>query len=353
MSRTITHSEYRRRVFNAALLEAIRKPYMEAIGLTESLVKEPEPEPVQESAAQRAMRRLSEASGKSGMFSVPAAQNTKEYFEWLKDHPEAKLKDKVKAADPSNRAADAAPTNPDGSEKKPKKDEKPLNSCSAADAELCENMCNSYFTEELGLNESTVGHTIERLKGSNQYIIEAAEEAKEIADQHMAKADEDKAEIKDDDRIELTPEDHEVLDQLFHSKGPGPQIDQIRDATVKALLSEEKKSKEVRDALDLAQSKVSSGDVKAYNETASRLSKVGPTSLMGAIMNSMSRAAIRETSEAGNFTSIGDVMAENADVIKTRSVMLYAIMETGNQLEITHMSNKDVEQLANNIFYQK
>ena len=314
MSRKITYGEYKRRVFNAALLESIRKPFMESIGLTETLVSEPEP--VQESFAQRVTNRLTESTDDGG-------------------------------------AAKAAPTNPDGSEKKPTKNEKPLNSCTDGDAQLCEAMCNSYFTEELHLNEATIDQTMERLKGANYYIVEAAEEAKKIAIQHMDDARENKDEIHDDDNIDLTPEDHEVLDQIFHTKGPGPQIDQIRDATVKALLAEEKKSQEVRDALNLANSKVSAGDVNAYNETANRLSKVGPTSLMGAIMNNMSRAAIRETSESGKFTSIGDVKEENADLIKTRSVMLYAIMETGNQLEITHMSNRDVERLANNIFYQK
>lgn len=329
MSRTIPNFEYRRRVFNAALLESLHKPYFEALGLTESLSSEPA-EDIDE--------------GVKDTVSGLAAR--------VKERMQKKAKDEG-ASQPELKSADAAPTNPDGSEKKITKTEKPLNSCGGEDLSLCESMFNSYFTEELKLNESTIDQTIARLKGSNQYVIEAAEEAKVIADQHAEDARENKEEHKDDEEISLTPEDHEVLDQLFHSKGPGPQIEQIRDATVKALLAEDKKSQEVRDALNLANSRVGAGDTNAFKDTAARLEMVGPTSLMGAIMNNMSRAAIKSVNEAGNFTSVGDAMAENADMIKTRSVMLYAIMETGNQLEITHMSNRDVERLANNIFYQK
>lgn len=245
-----------------------------------------------------------------------------------------------------------APNNPKTLAKRSEDKKELINSC-GPEVTLAESMCDSYFTEELRLTESTISQTKERLRAANRYITEAVAECEEIADKHAEEARKEGKTFGDDEKIELTPEDNEVLDQLFHSKGPGPQIDQIRDATVKALISEEKKAKEVRDALDLAQSKVSTGDTNAYNETASRISKVGPTSLMGAIMNSFGRAAVNETSNAGRFTSVGEVLAENADLIKTRSVMLYAIMETGNQLEITHMNSADVERLARNIFYQK
>ena len=348
MSRTIPYFEYRRRVFNTALLEAIRKPFLEAVGITESLTSGPVG-PIGKAPTTVGAPPKNEL----GAASDPLANAQKLGADAI-GAARSKLSAKNEAASqPDLKSADAAPTNPDGSEKKAKKDEKPLNSCGPEDLNLCESMCDSYYIEELHLNEATIDQTIARLKNANHYIVEACEECKEIADNAEKDARENKKEITEDDSITLTPEDNEVLDQLFHAKGPGPQIDQIRDATVKALLAEEKKSKEVRDALDLAQSKVSSGDVNAYNETANRLNRVGPTSLMGAIMNNMSRAAIRSVNEAGNFTSVGDVMAENADMIKTRSVMLYAIMETGNQLEITHMSSKDVERLANNIFYQK
>ena len=329
MSHAILNSEYRRRVFNAALLEAIRKPYLEALMGDGALKGEP----------------VDEAAGKD------AAPKIKDLATEVKNKKNAPANEG--ASQPDLKSADAAPTEPNGSPKKAAKNEKPLNSCGQEDLAMCESMCDSYFTEELGLNEATISQTKDRLRGSNYYITEAVNEAEAIANNRAEDAKEKGETIDADDKIELSPEEHEALDQLFHTKGPGPQIDQIRDATVRALLQEEKKAKEVHDALDLAQSKVVTGDANAYNETANRISKVGPTSLMGGIINHMTRAAIREANEAGNLADIGDVMAENADLIKTRSVMLYAIMETGNQLEITHYGTADVERLSRELFYQK
>lgn len=321
MGHQITYSEYKRRVFNTALLEAIRMPLLEAL-TGDGRVYYPITESAAAVKAINAVKMLESAS-----------------------MPDLK----------SNGAAEAAPTEPSGEPKKAKENVKPINSCGDNDPEreLTEAMCDTYFIEELQLESATITQTKNRLRGANYYIVEACEECEEIADKKTEDAKKDGVTFEDDERIELSPEEHAVLDQLFHSKGPGPQIDQIRDATVKALMAEEKSAKEVRDALDLAQSKVAEGDTKAYSETADRINRVGPHSLMGSIMNSMGRAAVKDVNESGMAIDIGTILSENADLIKTRATALYAIMETGNQLEITNFSGKDVERLASNIFYQK
>ena len=78
--------------------------------------------------------------------------------------------------------------------------------------------------------------------------------------------------------IELNPEEEALIDKLFDEKKPEVQIDAVRDATVKALLEEDKKAQEIKNSLSIAQSQVANGtNPKALEEAARILGNRGPT----------------------------------------------------------------------------
>lgn len=221
--------------------------------------------------------------------------------------------------------------------------------------EMARKMCTAFYKNELNLDTATVGQTKKRLSETNEFLKDVANTAEDIAEDKAEAAREEKMEIPEDQKVELSTEDKAVLDQLFDTKGPTPEVDKIRDATVAALVAEDKKAEEVRKAVDIAQSQVASGDAtpEYMEETVNRLNRIGPTSLMNAIMNQVSVAAVKDVSKNGKFTSVGKVMAENADEIKTRAVAIYALYESANVFGIHKYTPADVKHLALNIYYEK
>lgn len=221
-------------------------------------------------------------------------------------------------------------------------------------AKMAERLCANFCTEELKLGTSTVSQTKANLSEAVQFIRDCVEACENIADDKCDAAQKEKVQIEDDQKIELSQEDKGVIDQLFDSKNPTPQIDAIRDATVAALVAEEKKAAEIKQSIDIAQSKVSAGeDPAALEETVKRLNAVGPTSLMNAIMNNISAQAVKDISESGNFNSVGQVMAENADEIKSRAVAVYTLYEMASVFGIKKYTPDDVKHLALSIYYEK
>ena len=220
--------------------------------------------------------------------------------------------------------------------------------------EMAKRMCTTFFANELKLNTSTVSQTKDRLSEAAEFVRDCADVAEDIADKKADMAKDEKIEVTDEDDIELSPEEEGVIDQLFNSKAPTPQIDAIRDATVKALIAEDQKAAEIKQAIDIAQSKVASGaPPETLEETVKRLNKIGPTSLMNAIMNNVSVAAVRDINENGQFVSVGKALTENADEIKSRAVAIYTLYETISALGIKKYTSADVKSLALNIFYEK
>lgn len=236
-----------------------------------------------------------------------------------------------------------------------------LNGCCADDCatdermtEMAKRLCANFCNEELKLGTSTVQQTKANLAEAVQFIRDCVDTCEEIADAKAEDAQKEKVEIPDDQKIELSQEDKAVIDQLFDSKNPTPQIDAIRDATVAALVAEEQKASEIKQAIDIAQSKVASGeDPNALEETTKRLNGVGPTSLMNAIMNNISAQAVKDISESGNFVSVGKAMAENADEIKSRATAVYTLYEMVSVFGVKKYSSKDVELLAKSIYFEK
>ena len=219
-----------------------------------------------------------------------------------------------------------------------------------------ENMVESYLNmpDVLNLHKATINETIERLKNADYFMFEAAQVAERIADAKAAEAKEDDIKLNDEDDVELSQEDKAVMDQLFELKGPQPQIQQIRDDTVKALIAEEQKANEIKDAIDVAKADVASGaNPNALKETTDRLNRVGPTSFMNGLLNQFSSAAIKDINESGNFTSVRDAMALNRDHIKTNAVMVYSMFETANVMGIRKYSKKEIENMAKEAYYAK
>ena len=221
---------------------------------------------------------------------------------------------------------------------------------------MASSMCRTFFDSELKLSESTISQTKARLSESITFIKDCVNVSEAIAEQKACDAAEKDCEMDNDQKIELSDEDEALIDKLFDEKGPEMQVEQIRDATVQALVAEDQKAQEIKDSMNIANSQVAAGsDPAVLKETVERLEKRGPTSLMNAIINNVTTAAIRDVNEhaKGGVGSIAKVMQENADEIKTRAVMIYTLYETSNVMGIRKRTPTEVKRLAEEIYYGK
>ena len=221
--------------------------------------------------------------------------------------------------------------------------------------DMAKRMSDKFYTDLLQLDTSTVDSTKKKLSESVTFIKDCINISEAVADEKTALAIENKMDMDDDQRVELSPEDEALVDKLFDEKAPTLQIDSIRDATVHSLLAEDKKSQEIKDALDIAQSQVAAGDnTAAMEETVNRLNHRGPTSLMNAILNNVSEAAVKDVNANSKTpVSVGKVMSENAQEIRNRAVMMYSLFEASSVFGVKRYSNKEVELLAHQIYYGK
>lgn len=221
--------------------------------------------------------------------------------------------------------------------------------------EMATRMCNVFFTDELHLNTSTITQTKQNLSEAITFIQDCIGVCEAIAQDKMDIAEKEDIEVDDDQDIELSEEDEALLDKVFDEKSPEVQVDQIRDATVKALIEEDKKAQDVRNSLSIAQSQVATdGDAAALEETVNRLNSRGPTSLMNAILNAMSIAAVKDVNENSNQpVVVGAVMHENAEEIRSRACMVYTLYEMSNVLGIHTWTPLEVKREAEKIYYGK
>lgn len=236
-----------------------------------------------------------------------------------------------------------------------------LNGDSAEDAptdermnQMAKRLCSNFYKEELHLDTNTISQTKAQLAEAVQFVKDCADTAEDIADDKTEDAQEHGLTISVDQDVELSDEDKAVIEQLFDAKNPKQQVDEIRDATVAALVAEEHKADEIKQSIDIAQSKVSSGeDPNSLEETVRRLEHVGPTSLMNAIMNNISAQAVKDISESGNFVSVDKVMQDNADDIKSRAVAVYALYEMANVFGVHRYTPAEVKAISTSIYYEK
>lgn len=222
-------------------------------------------------------------------------------------------------------------------------------------ATMAKKMCDAFYTQRLQLDKCTIDQTKRKLCEAVTFIQDCINISETIAEDKMKVAQSEELEIDRNQEVELSPEDTDLIDKVFEEKNPQMQIDAIRDATVKALLEEDKKAQEIRDSLSIAQSQVSTGnDPKALEETVARLNSRGPTSLMNAIMNNVSAAAVKNVNENSHgIVPVGKVMAENADEIKTRASMMYMLYEMTSVFGIEKFTPAKVKAEAEAIYYNK
>lgn len=222
-------------------------------------------------------------------------------------------------------------------------------------AERATKMSDAFYTDMLKLDESTINDIKKSLDNSCTFIKDCISVADVISESKTCDADENGIECSGKEYVELSEEDQAIIDKLFSEKSPTVQIQTIRDSAVASLLAEDKKAKAIKDALNMANSKVAAGeDPKVVTETIDRLNAVGPTSLMNAIMNATAGLAVKDVNESSNsIVSVDKVLSENADKIRERAIMLYNLYEAANVLGIHHYTEKEVREEAIRIYYGK
>lgn len=220
---------------------------------------------------------------------------------------------------------------------------------------ISKKMSDNFYKNLLGLETSTIEATKKKLEGSVTFIKDCVGICESIAQDKYDEAQKAGLEIPEDQQIELGEEGEALIEKLFDEKSPDLQVAAVRDATVTALLAEDKKAQEIKDSLDIAQSQVAAGgDPKVMEETVSRLGNRGPTSLMNAIINAVSAMAVKDVNEASSApVSVGKVMAENRQEIKDRATLMYCLYEASSVFGIKKYTPKDVQHIAESIYYNK
>lgn len=209
-----------------------------------------------------------------------------------------------------------------------------------------------FYADELNLDKSTISQTRRRLSEADEFIHSTMNTAEEIAEEKKKHVEEDNIQVTDDQDIELSDEDEEIMDQLFDLKKPDPQIDRIRNATVAALVAEDQKSQEIKQAIEIAQ-KQDEEKPGTMEEAVSRINKVGPTSLMNGIINYFSTLAVRSVNEAGNMGSISNVLSDNKEIIKDRAAIMYSLFETASVMGIHRYTDTEVKKLTTEFYNAK
>ena len=228
-------------------------------------------------------------------------------------------------------------------------------------AEIAANMSKDFYSNMLNLNEKTITETKKNLCEAVTFIQDCIAVSEAIAEEKANDAQEEHLEIPEDQNIELSKEDQEVIDTLYDDKEPTVQIDAVRDATVKALIAEDRKAQEVKDAINIANAQVKVDEQEhgkeeaenALKETAYRMNR--PHSLMHAIMNGFSRTALKSVSESAGADKIrnpGQVLKEHANEIKIRSIIMYSLFESSSVLGIKEYTPNEVKKIAEGIYYQ-
>lgn len=216
-------------------------------------------------------------------------------------------------------------------------------------AEMASSMAKAFCREELNLDKSTISETKSAIAaGGNTFMEECVALCEGIADEKMVAAVENKVTATDDMKEpELNPEEKELIKNLFDRKDPEVEADAVRDATVKALLAEREKANKIKEATSIAQQ---AGDANKLEEAVNRIASRGATSLMHALITSISESAIRDVHAKNPQAKIGTILSENADEINTRAAIIYSLYEAFNAFGIKKYSKRDIEALSRKIY---
>lgn len=219
---------------------------------------------------------------------------------------------------------------------------------------MAKNMAKAFLQSEIGIGDKTATQTRQVLNGSNTYVKDCIDICEAVAKSKSTAAAEEGIKIPDAFQPELSTEDKNLLNMVIDEKKPTIAMDAVRNATVNALLAEKNKAEEIKAAADIAQAEgAAAGDSKKLEETVSRLSAKGPTSLMNAILTRVSTDAIQKLSESNEGSSVGELMQTYSDDIKDRAIVLYSLYEMANAFGLKKYTNADVKKLAYEIYYNQ
>ena len=220
---------------------------------------------------------------------------------------------------------------------------------------MSKNLTKTFMKDCMKLDNQQIRQTKASLSEAVTFIQDCIALSEAIAEDKAQCAKDEKLEMPADQEIKLGAEDKALIDKLFHDKNPELQVDQIRDATVNALLAEDKKAQEIKDSLSIANAQVSNGgDPETLKEAVSRIEHRGPTSLMNAIINRVTTMAVQDINENSKTPmTVGEIMKENAEEIRDRATMIYALYEMANVLGIHKYTVNEIKAEAEKIYYGK
>ena len=222
------------------------------------------------------------------------------------------------------------------------------------DAGMAAKMARAFFVNELGLENGTIAQTKGKLlNGCNSFMKDVCEICEAVAEDKANVAEEKKLELPEDLTVQLSEEDQALMDKLFDEKSPEAELSAVRDATVQALVAENKKAEEIKAAVDMAKADAAENGSKKLEETVNRISAKGPTSLANAIITRMSSEAIKEVFNESGTKSVSEIMADNQEKIRNRAMMVYTLYEMANVFGIHKYTSKEVRDIAYEIYYNK
>lgn len=219
---------------------------------------------------------------------------------------------------------------------------------------MANRLCRTFMTDQLHLDKNQIRQTKAELSEAVTFIQDCIALSESIAEDKAEYAKEHDVEMENDQPVELSNEDKDLITRLFDEKSPELQVEKIRNATVQALVAEDKKAQEIKDSLNIANAQVTDGSPEALKEAVSRIEHRGPTSLMNAILNQVTTLAVSDISEnAKGDVSIGKIMKENAEEIRGRATMIYTLYEMSNVFGLHRYTPNEIKREASRIYYGK
>ncbi len=216
--------------------------------------------------------------------------------------------------------------------------------------ETCKAGARHFFKEQMGIENMSIETFKRAVSPTATYfantIIEAAEEmAEDKAKEVVLNKD-----LPIDPDPKMSEEDKAVMDVIFTSKCPEDEITAIKSATANALYAENKKAEEIKEALTIVSA---DADNKTLQESINKISNIGPTSLMNAIMANVTENMLKAAINENASLTPGELVKMHANDIKEDSMVMYALFECINGFGFKTYDSKQVERLAMDIYLDK
>lgn len=207
-------------------------------------------------------------------------------------------------------------------------------------------VAREFVTTTLKLNENTVEQIKDSLKNSSYFVGRIVTLAESMACEKMETLSKEKLPVPD--CVELNDEEKQMIENLFKYECPEEGVTEITDSVAKAMMKENQKATEIKEALDLM--KVNGTDQKTLQESVNKISQREPYSLMNSIILNISESYVKEHLTNNPNLKAADILKENATNIKEDSMTAYALYETLNVFGFKTFDKKMVEDLSYKIY---